>query len=164
MLLVTFINYRTMTTLSCFYRWLNCLMPDTSSYVISCRSFLRVWGVTISFAACFKDDEFLKHIHRILQVCQDLWCTCACFLSDFERTGIKKHFMHPEVLSAERIARMLGTYRNGQTPTSYALCGKSLSNALTDFIKMAFPFLLKNFCCDNTPKCHNLVFSLYKVI
>lgn len=66
MLLLTFINCRIMTgTLPCFYRWLNCLMPDTSPYLISCRSFLRARGITTLFATCFREYAFLKHIRRI---------------------------------------------------------------------------------------------------
>lgn len=53
--------------LACFYRLLSCLMPGASSYLINWRPFLRARGVTMSFAAFLRDDEFLEHIHRIFQ-------------------------------------------------------------------------------------------------
>lgn len=58
-----------------------CLMPDTSSYLISCRSSLRARGVAASFAAFFRDNEFLKHIYRISQVYQDLWLLVSVTLA-----------------------------------------------------------------------------------
>lgn len=145
MLLLTFINCRTMTgTLSCFYRWLNCLMPDTSSYLMSCRYLLRAGGITTLFAAYFRDDEFLKHIHRILQVCQDLWYSCVCLLFFFFLKGQQsKNISCIPELTSEGIARVLGNHRNGQTPTLYILYGRSLYKALISFVKMACPSLEK---------------------
>lgn len=149
------------------------LMPDTSSYFISCRSLLRAQGVTTSVTAYFRDDEFLKQTHKIFQVCQDLWYTCVCFLffffSPLKEQESKSISYIPvisciPVMSAERIARMLGTYRNDQTPTSYTLYGRSLCTALISFVKMVCPSLLKNCCCDNTPKWQNLLFRLGELI
>lgn len=95
--MLTFINCRTMTgTLSCFYRWLNCLMPDTSSYLTHCRSFLRAWGV--DYIACRLLEKCWVY-KAYTQVCQGLWYTCLFrfFFLFLERTGIKNISCIPEL-------------------------------------------------------------------
>lgn len=142
MLLLTCIKWRTMLgILACFYRWLSCLMSGTSSCLINCRPFLRPWGVAISFAAFLRDHEFLKHMHRIFQSLKTFnILRSVSFLFSFfflKKQESKNILCILEFLSAERIARMLGTWSSGQTPTSQTLCGRSLCKALISLVKMA---------------------------